>query len=218
MVFAGSANGKSLRRVSTFFECANSSHLYLLVICSGNSVPQPAGGGYNRRNNPYAQQDDNRYEMNEVTTHSRERLGGGGGDDLTTFYDEISSIQDQIAHFNDNVQRVSDLHSRSLNSMDDQAAARNAEQLDSLVEETSSLSNQIKLRIKDLERKAGGRDANAKKQQTGVVKQKFLESIQNYQSVERQYRTKYKQRMERQFKIGGSQALSPFQRMTTIST
>jgi len=33
------------------------------------------------------------------------------------------------------------------------------------------------------------------------VKSKFVEAIQNYQSVEQQYRTKYKQRMERQFKI-----------------
>jgi len=33
------------------------------------------------------------------------------------------------------------------------------------------------------------------------VKSKFVEAIQNYQGVEQQYRTKYKQRMERQFKI-----------------
>ena len=40
--------------------------------------------------------------------------------------------------------------------------------------------------------------------QTALVKSKFVEAIQNYQSVEQQYRTKYKQRMERQFKIGKS--------------
>ena len=40
--------------------------------------------------------------------------------------------------------------------------------------------------------------------QTGLVKQKFVEAIQNYQTVEQQYRTKYKQRLERQFKIGAS--------------
>jgi syntaxin 1B/2/3 len=37
---------------------------------------------------------------------------------------------------------------------------------------------------------------------TGLVKQKFVEAIQHYQQVEQQYRSKYKQRMERQFKIG----------------
>lgn len=38
--------------------------------------------------------------------------------------------------------------------------------------------------------------------QTGLVKQKFMEAIQNYQTVEQQYRQKYKQRLERQYKIG----------------
>ena len=38
--------------------------------------------------------------------------------------------------------------------------------------------------------------------QTALVKSKFVEAIQNYQQVEQQYRTKYKQRIERQFKIG----------------
>jgi syntaxin 1B/2/3 len=37
-----------------------------------------------------------------------------------------------------------------------------------------------------------------------LVKSKFVEAIQNFQQVEQQYRQKYKQRMERQFKIGAS--------------
>jgi len=37
--------------------------------------------------------------------------------------------------------------------------------------------------------------------QTGLVKSKFVEAIQNYQAVEQQHRQKYKQRLERQYKI-----------------
>ncbi len=37
--------------------------------------------------------------------------------------------------------------------------------------------------------------------QTALVKSKFVEAIQSYQQVEQQYRTRYKQRMERQYKI-----------------
>ena len=124
--------------------------------------------------------------------------------------------------FNDNVARISDLHSRSLNNMDDAAAQRNAAQLDELVEETSALSAALKKQIKVLEAgKGSGRDGQIRQQQvsfsiynaifisswgtqTALVKSKFVEAIQNYQSVEQQYRTKYKQRMERQFKIGKS--------------
>lgn len=165
-----------------------------------NSIPtQPSY--QTRRPNPYAQQDDGRYEMSAVQSNSKENLTATG-DSMTAFYDEISSIQDSIRTFNDNVNRISDLHSRSLNNMDDNAAQKNAAELDELIEETSSLSNQLKTRIKSLEKQGGsGRDGSIRKQQTGAVKAKFVEAIQNYQNVEQQYRQKYKQRMERQFKI-----------------
>lgn len=72
------------------------------------------------------------------------------------------------------------------------------------MEETRALSGQLKKRVQDLERKGGqGRDGQIRKQQTGLVKSKFVEAIQNYQEVEKQYRAKYKARMERQYRIGG---------------
>lgn len=79
---------------------------------------------------------------------------------------QISSIQDSLRTFNDNVSRISDLHSRSLNNMDEATAQRNAQQLDDLAEETSALSNQLKVRIKSLQKKGGsGRDGQIRKQQ-----------------------------------------------------
>ncbi|CAA7271800.1 unnamed protein product [Cyclocybe aegerita] len=177
---------------------------------SSNSYPTQASGngGYQgRRTNPYAQQDDRAYEMSDVRD-SRTHLapstptGGGGGGDMSAFYSEISSIQDTIRTLNDNVARIGDLHSRSLNNMDDVAAQRNAAQLDELVEDTSALGATLKRRVKALEAQGGsGRDGQIRKQQTAFVKSKFVEAIQNYQNVEQQYRTKYKQRMERQYKI-----------------
>jgi len=161
-------------------------------------------GGYPRRQNPYAQQDDNpSYEMTDVVNPSTAHLTSNmAGDSMANFYDEISSIQDSIRVFNDNVSRISDLHARSLNNTDDAAAARNTERLEELVNDTSALSTTLKRRIQGLERQAGSaREAQIKKQQTALVKSKFVEAIQNYQQVEQQYRQKYKQRMERQFKI-----------------
>jgi len=167
-----------------------------------DSSSNPGAGGYqNLRSNPYARQDD-RYEMTDVHADSTAPLTAVSGDDMSAFYAEISAIQDTLRTFNENIFRISDLHQRSLNNTDEAAGARNAQQLDDLVAATSSLSNQLKLRIKELQKKgSSGRDGQIRKQQTGLVKQKFIEAIQSYQQVEQQYRVKYKQRMERQFKI-----------------
>lgn len=171
---------------------------------SSNSYPAQSNDGYgagayqSRQANPYAQQDGS-YEMSNVQQNNG---NVGGGDSMSAFYSEISSLQDSLRTFNDNVARIGDLHSRSLNNMDDAATQRNAAQLDELVSQTSDLSASLKRRVKDLERQGGpGRDGQVRKQQTALIKSKFVEAIQSYQTVEQQYRQKYKQRMERQFKI-----------------
>lgn len=158
------------------------------------------GGGAPRRNNPYAHQDDAQGSFDSVAKDSTANLAAQDG--MTAFYSEISSIQDSLRTFNDNVARIADLHNRSLNNTDDATAQRLTQQLEDLVADTSALSSVLKRRIKALEKQGGGgRDGQIKKQQTGLVKQKFVEAIQNYQQAEQQYRTKYKQRLERQFKI-----------------
>ncbi|KAI0050933.1 t-SNARE [Auriscalpium vulgare] len=146
------------------------------------------------------------YEMSGLQTQDHITNGNGAraaeADPMTAFYNEISSIQDQLRLFDQNVSRISDLHSRTLNQMDD-AAAKSTEALDELVAETRKVSGDLKNRIQDLEKQPTppGQDARIRKNQTSLVRSKFIEALQNYQQVEQQYRQRYKQRVERQFKI-----------------
>jgi len=165
---------------------------------------QQQGGNGSPQRNPYNQFDDANYEMGDVrsTTNLTAGLSVGGQETMSNFYDEISSIQSSLKQFNENVSRISELHSRSVNTADEAASQRTAAELEDLVADTSALSDTLKRRIKALERQGGsGRDGQVKKQQTGLVKTKFVEAIQNYQTVEQQHRQKYKQRLERQYKI-----------------
>jgi len=129
--------------------------------------------------------------------------GSNAADGMTRFYNQISSIQDELRRFDANVSSISDLHSRSLNNTDEALSQQNAAALDQLVAETRSLSNQIKSQIQELEKETvpAGQDARIRKNQTSLVRSKFIEALQNYQQVEQQYRTRYRQRVERQFKI-----------------
>ncbi|KAH7923873.1 t-SNARE [Leucogyrophana mollusca] len=143
------------------------------------------------------------YEMQGTQSPAPATNGSGAGDSMSAFYAEITSIQDAIQQFDANVTRISDLHSRSLNSLDETGAQQNAAQLDELAEETRQLSNGLSQRIKSLEgpSPSGGQDAQIRKNRIAFVRSKFMETLQRYQDVERQYRARYKQRVERQFKI-----------------
>ncbi|CDS01913.1 related to SSO1-syntaxin-related protein [Sporisorium scitamineum] len=168
---------------------------------AGYGAPQPTGYGQMPQAQPTgyaAAATPNSYEMQSVTT---EKPAG----DMNTFFTDISEIQDTIRLIDENVNKISDLHSRSLNNMDEASAQYAEQQLASIQQETSSLTNGVKNRIKLLEsqtkRVPAGGDKNVRITQIGAVKNRFKETIQRYQQVEQSYRQKYRARAERQFRI-----------------
>ncbi|KIM55868.1 hypothetical protein SCLCIDRAFT_133743 [Scleroderma citrinum Foug A] len=123
---------------------------------------------------------------------------------MSGFYSEITAIQDSISQFNASITAISDLHARSLNALSDQESSANASRLDELTESTRTLSNGLSKRIKALQAPVRGlsrNDAEIRKNRITLVHGKFVEALQRYQVVEQQYRQRYKDRVERQFKI-----------------
>jgi syntaxin 1B/2/3 len=49
---------------------------------------------------------------------------------------------------------------------------------------------------------ASSGDLQIRKTQCSQLKKKFMDVVQRYQQVEQQFRQKYRERMERQFRIG----------------
>lgn len=63
---------------------------------------------------------------------------------------QVSSIQGGLTEFSANVQQISELHSRTLNSTDESANQQSSALLDDLVTRTRQLSNNLKDRIQAL--------------------------------------------------------------------
>ena len=129
----------------------------------------------------------------------------------STFFGQISEIQDFIRQIDLNVNRISELHSRSLNNVGEAMQQAAEQELMGVAQQTSGLTNRVKNMIKALEVEANkipasgpapeGIDRNVRLTQIGAAKNRFKETILRYQEVEKAYRTKYRQRTERQLRI-----------------
>ena len=142
---------------------------------------------------------------------------------------QVTQIQDDISQFSSNVQRIQELHGRTLNAADEGTRQRDGAVLDDLVAQTRQISNSLKEKIQSLasypvsrpQDQAVRRDqvralflgphahvgASADAEgaflyQANRLRTRFVEVLQTYQNVERDYRQRYKQRIERQFRIG----------------
>ncbi|CAI2162364.1 12238_t:CDS:2 [Funneliformis geosporum] len=150
----------------------------------------------------YPQQTYGQQQYGQPPYSQQQEMTQANPDNIKGFFDEVSSISDLIRQIKSNISRIDEFHSRSLGIISEDEATKR--QLDSIITETRQLLVQVKDRIKKIEVsnfKASPADQTVRKQQTGNLRQKFMDTLQDYQKVEFQNRQKFRERMERQYKI-----------------
>jgi len=105
-----------------------------------------------------------------------------------------------VEQLNGNVTIISTLHLRLGNVLAD-GTNQDAQQLDLMRDETRTLIDDLRDRIKKLETLPVGPDRNVRRNQVALVRSKFFEAIQNYQRVEQDYRLQARRKVERQLRI-----------------
>ncbi|GAA98563.1 hypothetical protein E5Q_05250 [Mixia osmundae IAM 14324] len=169
-----------------------------------------AAGGYDRR-----QQDQ--YDQpppvqptgrQNGASHEAYEMGHVNGSQPTMqgFFDEVFTLREALEkQLSANISEIDTLHSRILNATDDNASAQAHAQLQDVSRQTTSLTNNIKVRIQRLNdetnRMPPGGDQNTRRTQIGALKKKFTDAIVRYQQVEKTARDKNRQKAERQFRI-----------------
>ncbi|KAI8050542.1 t-SNARE [Syncephalis plumigaleata] len=121
--------------------------------------------------------------------HAIEMGQMSGQSSMDQFFQEIQYIQDTLGHIQTNVARIEELHQQSLVNISDDQSNKLSQEMDYHVSETRKQMNEVKGRIKAIE----------------IANQKVPSSSGDLQirksQVEQQFRQKYRERMERQYRI-----------------
>jgi len=173
---------------------------------AGMGGPPIQQGGY-AQEQPFQQQPQQGYEMQNVGNGGP---GLGPGSSLQAFFAEIETINQSLQQLKENITQINVLHNTVLNSTTNEQRQEQAQRdLEGLTNDTSRLTNSIKLRIKNLSElndkmpnvPGNEGEKNTRRLQVAAQKKKFMDYIQEYREVERNSREKYRTRMERQYKI-----------------
>ncbi|KAI8887611.1 t-SNARE [Backusella circina FSU 941] len=124
---------------------------------------------------------------------------------MAGFFSEIDRLKADIDSINVSIDQINNLHTTALSSFNEQQSRDTAKQLEYIKTETQRKNQSIKNRIRDMEnlntRLPNDSDTQMRKSQTAAIRKRFLDAIQRYQDVERNYQMKYRQRIERQIRI-----------------
>ncbi|CAO3655923.1 unnamed protein product [Mucor hiemalis] len=162
---------------------------------------QPHDWGYSPRN------EREEYEMSKVKNSVQPAPPPPTADLTTTsgFFDEVDCIKRDIDSINYSIDQIGNLHNNALGSFNEQQSKQTAAELEKVKVVTQKKNMAIKAAIQELEN-ANGRLPNdselqMRRSQTAALRKRFLDTIQRYQDVERNYQLKYRQRIERQIRI-----------------
>lgn len=166
--------------------------------------PQEAGyGGYGQAN-PYAQdqqdqQGQNQYEMQDYN-QQQQQPPSSAALSQNDFLNRVQGLRNDIKALTTDIDYIGQLHQRALGSTD--SAVK--EQLEQYVAQTQIRNTAIKDGIKGLERdlaKTTDSTRNTKNTQLQSLKTFFKSELDKYQSIERDYRQRYRDQIARQYRI-----------------
>ena len=120
---------------------------------------------------------------------------------------ELRSLDTQqlIDRIRSNISSIDQLHSRSLVALSAEDTSKSNRMVDALQDETNRLLQQARGNVKSMAaatKRMRGSDANIRRAQQSQLAKKLMNAVQEYQGVQESFKKKWKQRMEREYRIG----------------
>ena len=124
---------------------------------------------------------------------------------MEEFFKQLSDIQDTVSLIDDQVNAISTLHANSLENADEVSAHMAEQEVTHVQSLTRSLMNAVKHKLLTMFRTAQlchhAGDRNTQLSQINALKNRFKGVVQRYHEMEQVYRSKYRARAERQYRV-----------------
>ncbi len=174
--------------------------------------------------------DDEDVEMNEPIHYSKDdaKVEEEQDDELKEFFETVSEIKSGMALIRRNIKSIEESYGQSLVALNvDQSTFRSlekilidlvesSEELEKLIDSTNLAAADLRNKLKEIDAENKKLEKTAKgtaqyRIRTNMhqtLTRKFLDLMQEYQEVQTKYKNKYRERVERQYKIGAYNSLS----------
>ncbi|KAJ3041019.1 Plasma membrane t-SNARE, secretory vesicle fusion [Rhizophlyctis rosea] len=162
---------------------------------SGRGSPQQYGGAYTQPSNQYTRAQQHNVSEIELGT----RTGGG----LDSFLQQAEGIQRNIQQIGQNTSDIQGLHQRAIVETDQRQLSFLTQQIDSITDQNNELVQSTRAQIRNLSniRATNAGDARVRSTQQKALAKKLMEAAQQYQQVQQQAKSAYRQQMTRQYAI-----------------
>jgi len=146
----------------------------------------------------------------DIELGTKSEPGANDGQDfMNSFFQDVGLIKGTMSTIRKNIKQIEEKYVIQLNSVSvDQSKGSN--EVQTLIDTTNGLVTEVRQRLDKLKtdtvafqnsKAATSTEVRIRSNMHGTLTQKFLELVQEYQEVQTTYKNKYKEKVERQYKI-----------------
>ena len=162
---------------------------------------QPYGGGQQQYSSPYSEAPQDMAPTHQGYDNSQAYGSAAPQPSILSnpdFLTRVESVRKEIDGLSENISQIASLHQRAISSPDNSGSA----QLEHIIAQTQILNTRIKDQVKYLETDAARSGGNVTKDsQVRNLKNQFKARLEQYQQEEVQYKKRYQEQIERQYRI-----------------
>jgi len=131
---------------------------------------------------------------------------GSNEEFMKEFFEEVNAIKAGMATIRRNIRAIEESYSASLVAINLEQGNKTSDELEKYIDSTNLAASDVRNKLKDMDEenkklKKGSAQFRIRTNMHGTLTKKFIDLMSEYQEVQNKYKNKYKERVERQYKI-----------------
>ena len=138
-------------------------------------------------------------------------MGGAAGQPafMQAFFDEVQEIKKTMSTIRYNIRQIEQNHGECLTAISAEQGRESTQKLEELMKATNASAQQVRNTLKAMDsenkeyarRNEGSSEARIRSNMHGTLTRKFVDLMAEYQELQTKYKNKYRERVERQYRI-----------------
>jgi len=141
----------------------------------------------------------------------------GGGQDgspapqkfMSNYFDAVGEIKAALARIKENIKILQQKQGQALTAISSEQNSKSSQEIQNIIDVTNGLIQEVKAKLKHMEddnkefskKNKNSAETRIRQSMQQTLSKKFVDLMTEYQSAQQEYKSKYKERVERQFKI-----------------
>jgi len=132
----------------------------------------------------------------------------GAEEFMKEFFEDVNSIKQGMAVIRKNIRSIEETYEQALLAVGIEQGSKSSEELERLIDETNLTATDVRNKLKEMdadnkqiEDAKGTAEYRIRTNMHGTLTRKFLDLMAEYQEVQTKFKNKFRERVERQYKI-----------------